>query len=153
MIRPYRSDDAQATLDVFYRAIRVTASRDYDPAQLAAWASPDIDPADWATARKEATTWVAEIDGTVVGFTDIDPTGYIDMMFVDPRVGRTGVAGALLDRVTEIARSREVGELTVNASLTARPFFERRGFTMIAEQQVERRGSVLTNFRMRSPLR
>ncbi len=153
VIRRYLAGDAQATLDVFYRAIRVTASRDYDPDQLAAWASPDIDPTDWATYRKEAETWVAEVDGTVVGFTDIDSTGYIDMMFVDPHAGRTGVATALLDRVTGIARSQGIGELTVNASLTARPFFERRGFTVIAEQRVERRGSVLTNFRMHSPLR
>ncbi|MER5623987.1 GNAT family N-acetyltransferase [Streptosporangium sp. NPDC002544] len=151
VVRRYRSSDAQTTLDIFYRAIRVTASRDYSPDQLAAWASSDIDPADWAAGREKAATWVAEVGGKVVGFTDIDSAGYIDMMFVDPDAGRTGVATTLLDHVREIARSEGIGELTVNASLTARPFFERHGFTVVAEQRVERRGSVLTNFRMRAP--
>ena len=35
-----------------------------------------------------------------------------------------------------------------HASITARPFFERRGWHVVKEQQVERRGVLLTNFVM-----
>lgn len=41
---------------------------------------------------------------------------------------------------------------TVHASRTARPFFEQRGYRVLAEQQVERRGVTLTNFRMEKTL-
>lgn len=45
----------------------------------------------------------------------------------------------------------ETGEtclVTTHASITARPFFEKRGYRVIKEQQVERRGQRLTNYVM-----
>jgi GNAT superfamily N-acetyltransferase len=150
-IRPYEAADGEQTLDVFLRAIRVTASKDYTPVQIAAWTA-GVDPAAWSRRRSGAGTWVAELEGNVVGFTDIDAVGYIDMMFVDPAVGRSGIATALLEHVQAIATSQNLRELTVNASKTARPFFERNGFTVAAEQQVERNGSTFTNYRMAAPL-
>ena len=39
ILRDYAESDGPATLDVFLRAIRVTAARDYTPEQVAAWAS------------------------------------------------------------------------------------------------------------------
>ncbi|MFS0893800.1 GNAT family N-acetyltransferase [Microbacterium sp. 179-I 3D3 NHS] len=146
-IRRYRPDDASATRRVFDRAIRVTAAADYTPEQIEAWAG-GVDPAGWAARRASAATWVAERDGAVVGFTDIDDHGYIDMMFVDPEVGRSGIAGALLAHVTAIAAARGLSDLSVNASETARPFFARYGFVVEASQEVVRAGIVLTNHRM-----
>lgn len=151
-IRPYEPRDAQSTLTVFQRAVRITAAADYSPEQINAWAS-DVDPAAWARRRGAADTWVAEQTSVVVGFTDIDPAGYIDMMFADPAAGRTGVATALLDHIRKVAAARSISELTVSASATARPFFERHGFTVDAEQKVERKGVPLVNFRMSAPVR
>ena len=42
--------------------------------------------------------------------------------------------------------------VTVHASETARPFFERRGYRVLRPQQVERRGQVLTNYVMEREL-
>ena len=150
-IRPYEPKDAQPTLTVFQRAVRITAAANYSRQQTDAWAG-GIDPATWAHWRGVAETWVAERDGAVVGFTDIDGAGYIDMMFVDPAAGRTGVATALLDHTRKLAAARHLSELAVNASETARPFFERHGFTVRAVQQVERDGVLLPNFRMTAPV-
>jgi GNAT superfamily N-acetyltransferase len=152
-IRPYRPEDAQPTLTVFLRAIRMTAAADYSPEQIAAWTG-DVEKnvGAWAQRRGAAETWIAEHDGTVVGFTDLDQTGYIDMMFVDPAAARTGVATSLLRHVRDLAQERNVSELTVNASATARPLFEGHGFAVRAAQDVERNGVVLRNYRMSAPL-
>ena len=40
------------------------------------------------------------------------------------------------------------GLITVEASLTARPFFLHNGYREIAQQTVYRKGIALTNFRM-----
>ena len=147
-LRRYAPHDAAATLRCFQRAVRETASRDYDPSQIASWAPSDVDVDKWGSRRATAETWIAERDGQVVGFADVGADGYIDMMFVDPDAARSGVASALLRHLVSLVRSRGGAQLNVNASITARPLFEHHGFTVAAEQRVERNGSVLTNYRM-----
>ena len=46
-LRPYRQDDAPELLALFRDTIRRVNSRDYSPAQVAAWASDDIDTVCW----------------------------------------------------------------------------------------------------------
>ncbi|MBW0253180.1 GNAT family N-acetyltransferase [Cellulomonas sp. PS-H5] len=152
LLRDHTPDDAAATLAVFRRAITVTAARDYTPEQVAAWAPDDIDPDAWGARRAAARTRVAVRDGAVVGFTDVDAAGYVDMMFVDPGAARQGVARALLDWAVRTAAADGATELTTHASVTARPFFEAHGFEVVAEQHPVRRGVTLTNYRMRRPL-
>jgi putative acetyltransferase len=147
VIRPYVSADAQPTLTVFRRAVRMTAAADYTPEQIAAWVGA-VDMDRWADRRGAAGTWIAERECDVVGFTDVDSEGYIDMMYVDPAVGRGGVATALLGHVRKVAATMGANQLTVNASATARPFFARHGFVVQIAQEVERNGIVLQNFRM-----
>ncbi|EMV4054395.1 GNAT family N-acetyltransferase, partial [Escherichia coli] len=69
---------------------------------------------------------------------------YIDMLFVDPEYTRRGVASALLKPLI-----KSESELTVDASITAKPFFERYGFQTVKQQRVECRGAWFTNFSMR----
>lgn len=155
-IRPYRDTDARATRSIFQRAVRVTAAAHYTAEQLAAWV-PD-DPAvavldDWGARRAAVTTWVAELDDSAVGFTDLDiETGYLDMLFVDPGAGRRGVGSALIRQVLDEARAVGLREVTVQASRTAQPVFERHGFVVVREQRVERRGVLIENAVMRIPL-
>ncbi|MBD7981801.1 GNAT family N-acetyltransferase [Oerskovia merdavium] len=152
ILRAYDESDAEATLRVFLRAVRVTASKDYSPEQIAAWGSDDISLDVWAVKRLQTDTVVAVEGDEVLGFSDVDDSGYIDMMFVDPAVTRRGVASALLEHVTRVAREHGAVELTTYASLTARPFFEKHGFVVVEERRPVLRGVSLTNFSMRKPL-
>ncbi|MDD9153884.1 GNAT family N-acetyltransferase [Plantibacter flavus] len=155
-IRCYRDTDARATRSIFERAVRVTAAAHYTPEQLAAWVPEDradtvLD--DWAARRAAVTTWVAELDDSVVGFTDLDvKIGYLDMLFVDPDAGRRGVGSALIRQVLDEAQAVGLREVTVQVSRTAQPVFERHGFVVVREQRVERRGVLIENAVMRIPL-
>lgn len=93
-------------------------------------------------------TVVAAIHGDVAGFSDVSDTGYIDMMFVAPEFGRRGVASAFLSHIHEIAAPDGVSELWTHASITARPFFERHGFVVVAERHPITRGVRMANYRM-----
>lgn len=137
---------------MFLLAVRETAAAHYDARQIAAWVPDDIDLAEWARRRAAAATRVAEIDGRVVGFTDLDGAGHVDMLFVHPSFGRRGIASALFETVLADARQAGLTALTVDASLTARAFFERNGFVVVAQQYIERDGVRLMNFRMRLEL-
>jgi putative acetyltransferase len=147
VIRSYRSTDVEATRRVFVNAIRGTASGDYGPEQIDVWAASAESPG-WGTRRESVSTWIAVDDDAVVGFADVDEAGHVGMMFVDPSVGRRGVGAALLEQVRAIAGERGQNRLSVDASITARPFFERHGFSVIREQRVHRNGLDFVNYRM-----
>ncbi|WJL96503.1 GNAT family N-acetyltransferase [Microbacterium sp. ET2] len=153
-IRPYRSDDAAATLEVFLDAVTVTAAADYSPEQIAAWARPEERTvAEWDAGRRSRSTYVALVDGEVAGFSDVDPSGYVDMMFVASRFAGRGVATALLAAMEEKARALGATRVSADVSITARRFFARRGFIVHAEQHPVRAGVELINFRMVKTLR
>ncbi|HBF29156.1 GNAT family N-acetyltransferase [Rhizobium sp.] len=146
-IRPYLPSDTDATLDIFLRAIREVAAQDYSTAQIRAWARVD-NRAGWAIRRGSRPTWIAELASKPVGFADLVPDGYLDMMFVHPEYQGLGVASLLLAQVEQKARELGLDYVRTEASITARPFFERRGFRVLKSQKVEKHGEILSNFLM-----
>ena len=150
-VRGYRSpDDASATFQTFRAAVTRTASADYAPEQIAAWAGPETTHLlAWDARRAAATTLVAETDGRVVGFTDLLEDGLVDMLFVPPDAGGRGVARLLVERIRQEARRRGLERLHTHASRTARPVLEHLGFRVVAERPDNRvRGQVVPNTAM-----
>lgn len=148
-IRSYDSADAGETLRIFHDAITVTASADYTPEQIAAWARPNNrDVAGWDRSMLARESYVALISEQLAGFSDVSADGYIDMMFVSPRFARQGVARELLTFLELRARKMSAGRLSSNVSITARPLFESLGFHVVDEQHPVTGGVVMTNFRM-----
>lgn len=145
-VRSYRPDDLDAAIAIFLGAVRESAARDYDPAQIDAWAR--VDPEKWAARRNNRPTWIAELGAKPVGFADLEPDGHLDMMYVHPAHQRMGIATALLSRVETAARGQGLSRIFTEASITARPFFESRGFRLLAAQTVALRGQSFVNFRM-----
>ncbi|WP_250445564.1 GNAT family N-acetyltransferase [Actinotalea sp. C106] len=144
--------DAGATLAVFRRAVHVTAAADYSPEQLEAWAPHGLDADRWASRQSQRNAAVAVVGERVVGFTDVDATGYVDMMFVDPDHARRGVATALMAWVQEEAVRLGARRLTTHASETARRFFEAHGFRVDARRTFPVRGVTMTNYAMSAVL-
>jgi putative acetyltransferase len=147
-IRAFESDDAIALIDIFRSAVRVIARRDYTLAQVRAWAPDEMDVSAWAVRGARQQTFVAEIDSVRVGFTSLEPDGHLDLLFVHAEHQRRGIASALLARVESAAREQGLTRLFTEASITARAFFERRGFRMIGPQRVSIRGQEFINYRM-----
>jgi putative acetyltransferase len=148
IIRDYVPADVDALIDLFRQAVRRVAIRDYSEAQVKAWAPDMAEREKWVERRASRPTWVAEIDGKVAGFTDLEPDGHVDMMYVHPDFRGRGVANALMAKVEEAAAEQKLGRLYTEASITARPFFEKKGFRVIAPQTVHVRGQDLVNYRM-----
>lgn len=144
-LRPYQSADVQALADLFYHTVHTVNARDYTPEQLDAWATGQVDLAEWDRSLRAHNSLVAVEEGIIVGFADMDETGYLDRLYVAAGHQGQGIATALCDQLEQGAP----GPIETHASITARPFFEKRGYRVVREQQVERRGVWLTNFVMR----
>ena len=149
-IRSYNDSDLDCIIEIFLDAVRNIASKDYTQEQIDAWAQ--VNRENWIKRRLNRQTWIAEVDGLAAGWTDLEPNGHLDMLFVHSAFRGIGVATALLNTVETAARKFELKRIFVEASLTARPVFERHGYKVILEQSVFVRGAYLTNFQMEKSL-
>ncbi len=148
LIRDYRSDDARALTDIFYDSIHQVATEYYTPEQVQAWAPLPKDYDGWQQRLDGKPPFVAEIDGVIVGFVTLENDGHIDWTYTHPGYQRRGVAGQLYQHLEHAAIKQGISRLYVEASFLARPFFERRGFTIIQQNDTKRDGQVLTNWSM-----
>ena len=74
-------------------------------------------------------TLIATIDGAPVAFASLRGNDHIDMLYVHPAVTRQGVATSLVDALEKLAGARGATTLSVDASDTAKPFFDKRGYS------------------------
>lgn len=151
-LRPYEPTDAANLVSLFRASVRTLTAEDYTSAQRRAWAPDAIDEEKFAKRCANKETWVAEIQQRIAGFSDLEPDGHIDMLFVHPDFRRQGVARALLQHLEIKAQTLGLRRLYTEASITARPTFETRGFRVIVPQLVTVRGESMTNFRMEKRL-
>ena len=147
-VRTYRPADTGEIICLFRTTVRTINRRDYSDAQVRAWAPDEIDVEAWAERLAASHSVVAEHERTIVGFATLALGGLIDLLFVHKDHQRAGIASALLAELEAEADRRGLARLETEASLTARPFFERRGFCLIARQVIACRGQTLENFRM-----
>lgn len=143
-IRKYQPSDCEELAKLFYDTVHTVNAKDYTEEQLNVWATGQVDLEKWNRSLQEHFSVVAVEGEIITGFGDIDKTGYLDRLFVHADYQGRGIATALCDRLEQFAE----GKITVHASVTARPFFEKRGYQVVKEQKVERQGIFLTNFVM-----
>ena len=146
-LRPYRTADCAELAALFFNTVHTVNAKDYTPAQLDAWADGQVDLAAWDKSFLAHRTLVAEDAGRIVGFADMDASGYLDRLYVHRDFQRRGAAAALCGAL----EAAVPGPWTTHASITARPVFEARGYRVVRAQQVERHGVPLTNFVMEKP--
>lgn len=144
-LRPYRPEDCAALAGLFYETVHAVNAQDYTRRQLDAWASGEVDLAVWDRSFRTHDTVIAEQNGRIAGFGDMDAAGYLDRLYVHRDCQGQGVATAICAYLESRCDAKTY---TTHASLTARPFFERRGWQAVREQEVERRGVRLKNIVM-----
>lgn len=166
IIRQYEPEDCRELAELFYDTVHTVNAKDYTKEQLDVWADGNVNLEAWnksflahfsvvavehepepsaGTCGQVAGETGGKRGTLIVGFGDIDETGYLDRLYVHKDYQEQGVATAICN-VLEAAAG---GAITTHASITARSFFENRGYTLINEQEVKRHGVLLTNFVMK----
>ncbi|ANV85255.1 acetyltransferase [Picosynechococcus sp. PCC 7003] len=153
MIRPFQTQDILAIAQLFHDTVHTVNAQDYSPAQLRAWAPDDLYFRDWETRCHACFTYVAEEDEQILGFAELSPAGHIGCFYCHKDHQRRGIGRQLYQTLLAQAEQLQLVTLTVEASITAKPFFAALGFRILQEQQVQRHQQTLTNYRMVKPLR
>jgi putative acetyltransferase len=151
-IRDYQHGDAAALARLFYETVHSVNRRDYSAEQVRAWAPEIPDPATWHRRMIERCTLVAIQNGEPVAFAELEYDGHLDMFYCRNDVIGRGIGTQLHHAVEARAVHLGLARIFTEASITARPFFERRGFRFLQEQTVFRRGVSMTNYRIKKHL-
>ncbi|NOH97733.1 GNAT family N-acetyltransferase [Vibrio sp. 99-70-13A1] len=147
-IRQYQESDAETLWNIHFRTIRNINIQDYSQDQVEAWAPERFDLSIWMNKVTSLSPFVAEINGDIVGYTDLQSSGLIDHFFCHHEYQGQGVGKALMEYVLKTGKQRGLKRFYSEVSITARPFYEHFGFRVVKEQEVEVRGQTLRNFVM-----
>ena len=151
-IRSYHSDDCTAILSLFYETVHKINQRDYTREQIKAWTNNNnIDQLAWDLSLTHHKTLVAEMDGIIVGFGDLNGN-FLDRLYVHAEYQRKGIATAIMDGLEPYPAEQNYATVVTHASITAYPFFRDRNYQLVKEQQVERHGVFLKNMVMQKEL-
>jgi len=148
-LRKYRPDDCKDVWNLFYNTIHSINRVDYTEVQLDAWAPKDMDLPTWNKRMlKNDYAIVAEYNNAIVGIGTADDTGYLDLLYVHKDYQRMSIATLIADNIEDYLYRKGTQAISTDASITAKPFFEKRGFVVQMKRSVECNGQFLTNFKM-----
>jgi len=148
IIRNFIPSDAAELLKLFTSTIREINIQDYSSEQVLAWAPENRDPLEWENSFLNKNVFVAVDEEQLCGFGELEVTGHINRFYVHKDYQGKKVGSLIYKNIESKARSLQIPRLFVEASITAKKFFERMGFINTQEQQVELRGVKFTNYRM-----
>jgi putative acetyltransferase len=151
-MRPLLPSDVPLLAEIFRASIEELTADDYSEAQQAAWVETADDLEVFAQRLAGALTLVATFGGSAIGFASLADNARIDMLYVHPAAAGQGAGAMLCDALERLAAARGTKELSVEASDTARSFFERRGFAAQRRNTVFLAGEWLANTTMVKPL-
>ena len=153
LIRLFEKQDSEQIAQLFHDTVREVNIHDYSTAQVNAWAPDDLHIPEWSISCAKKFTYVAEEEGEIIGFGQLEANGHIDCFFCHKDYQRCGVGTRLYRAIEAKALELRIERLFVEASITARAFFKNRGFVVVKEQQVTIRGENFTNFVMDKSLK
>ena len=103
-IRPFLLNNALTLCAVFHSSVHQLARQHYTTAQLQAWAPAEYDATQWNERLRTNRPWVAEVDGCIAGFADLQLSGYIDPFFGAGEHAGRGVGRALMAQIYSAAQ-------------------------------------------------
>jgi len=122
--------DAEAVYEIVLRALRETNARDY-PASVIDRLVLTL-PKGVASKLEEWHAYVAVVDGRIVGTASLNDRT-VRAVFVHPDYQGRGIGTELMNSVENAASVQSESTLSVQSSITAQPFYAKRGFKVVRE--------------------
>ena len=136
-IRRATSEDVEEIANIFVSCVKTLNIKDYTDEQIEIMATFCEARMYLEEIQAGGSIFVAEAAKSIVGFASIaESRGHIDDLFVAPNYTRQGIGTLLLKTLEQAAIRSQKSQLSVTASLTARPFYLSRGFKYVKDSQI-----------------
>jgi putative acetyltransferase len=152
-LRPFLPQDTPMLAEIFRASVEGLTEDDYNPAQQEAWAAEADDLEALAERLGKHLALIATLEGSPVGFISLDGPTAIGLFYVHPAVAGQGVGRMLYEAVEKLSAARGVPHLSVDASDSAREFFQRRGFSSERRNTISVGNEWLSNTTMKKQLK
>lgn len=152
-LRKYQTKDCVIMAELFYHTVHTINKKDYTQEQLEVWADGNMDLIKWNLSFLENNTLLIEEKGRIVGFGDMDATGYLDRLYVHKDYQGKGIATTILKTLENQVERKQINCFTTYTSITAKPFFTKMGYHIKKENIVIKKGISLKNYQMEKQIR
>lgn len=149
IIRTFHKEDLEQVLQLFYETVHTINAKDYNVLQLQAWAPERLDRESWLHSLEKNSSYVADHNGVIVGFGDYNENHYVDRLFTHKDHQGKRIASSILQKLEKEAVNLGHREIYTEASITAKPFFESKGFSCIKGQKKQHNGQIFINYVMK----
>tara|TARA_R110002167_G_C12658646_1_gene649706 strand:- start:1223 stop:1690 length:468 start_codon:yes stop_codon:yes gene_type:complete len=151
-IRSYHLGEEHEIWQLSNQTIHNVNAQHYSQKQLDAWSPALFDKTLWNNKLAKLNSFVCIKDKKIVGYSDLQSSGYIDHFFCHHSYQRQGIGAALMAHIHTLAKQQHITQLSADVSITAKLFFEGKGFKVVKQQVVPIRGQKLSNFNMMKSL-
>jgi len=138
--------------EMYIETIKWVCKNDYTPLQIDAWVSGLNNTERWLKLIHEQYVLLATIKDQIVGYGTLKNGNYIDFFCVHKDFQRQGIADKVFTELEHEAIKENSKTITADISITAKPFFEKKGFVVKAKQKNMRLGVELINYKMEKEL-
>ena len=141
-------NDIAPLQELFANTIKRICIQDYSTKQVEVWSSGIDNMQRWTPILTEQYVLIATLNSSIVGFCTLAEGSYIDLLFVHKDYQGQKIAFQLYQHIEVEARRQNIDRLTADVSKTAKPFFEKMGFTTVKEQEVILKDVAFINYKM-----
>lgn len=145
--------DLNEMQQLYTNTIQSVCKNDYNSAQIEAWISGVKNTERWTQVIETQFVLLAIIQDQIVGFGTLKNSNYIDFFYIHKDFQRRGIANKLLTELELEAKNQHTKIITSDISITAKPFFEKKGFVVKTEQKNIRLDVELINYKMEKQLK
>jgi len=144
--------DLEEMQQLYIETIQSVCKFDYNPKQIEAWTYGVKNKERWIEVIEKQFVLLAIIENKIAGFGTLKDDNYIDFFYIHKDFQRQGIADKILNELESEARKHHSKIITSDISITAKPFFKKKGFVVKAEQKNIRLDVELINFKMEKEL-
>lgn len=127
-------DDLEEMQQLFIETIKEVCKNDYSPQEIECWTSSVKNKERWIQKLTNQYFLIAELNDKIVGYASLENDNYVDLLYVHKNYQQKGIANLLYSKIEIQALKKNVTHLTVDASITAKGFFEKNDYYVLKKQ-------------------
>ena len=147
-IHPFETLFTTEIVNLHHACVHAIDPSIYSLEQQEAWAHTPPNYPYWEKRLALKKPFVAMVEAKIVGFIELEANGHIDCAYTHPAYQKRGVMSTLYAYAQNVAQQKGLKRLYLEASIVAKPFFEKRGFVILTRNEIKRNGQMIVNFSM-----